>query len=192
MRKVEHRQRPREDLRQRVDQHDIAFGLKVALPVRLQLIEVSLREPVLVRAVGLSAIDQLPRGVENEALAGRVADQQVRLQAEPVIALMLNQVVQPSLRLEHQRLLQLPRQMLCHEGLEQRLHRKQQRRRIVGAGTCERRFLVKDQPCPGNGIRIVTHASVEANSLQVLSNLRRRRDIGKHKDQLSSQALVQL
>ncbi|MDT4868176.1 hypothetical protein FQZ97_1031250 [compost metagenome] len=100
---------------------------------------------------------------------------------------MANQVMTTSLCFQGQRSGELFRQVLGDERLEYRLHRKQQRRRTVPAGASQRRFLVEDEPRPGQGVSVVTHSTVQPHPLKVDLRLCGNRYVREHERQLAGQ-----
>lgn len=65
-------------------------------------------------------------GVQNQAVRRRFLNEKIRLQAKPVLPEMRHEREAARLRLECERVRQLPRQMLGDVGLEDRLHQKEQ------------------------------------------------------------------
>ena len=156
------------------------------------MVEVRLAQPVLVRAIGLRTIEQLPLGIQYQAVRGGPLNQQVGLQTEPVLASVPYQREAVGLRSQRKRPRQLPCQMPGNKGFKYRLHREQQRWRAIVSCSSEWRLVLQDQSCPRQGFRVAAHAAIQPHPLKIQRWLFRHRHLGKHKTQLACQLLMRL
>src|SRR5687767_10884774 len=99
--------------------------------VRIQLIEVSLTELILLARVALGGIQQLAVRITDETSVLLFLHEEIGPQTKPTLIYVCNKILAACLCLQDELAPQLRCQVLRHIGLEHRLHAKKKRRRTV-------------------------------------------------------------